>query len=992
MDSGAKLSLVSVKDYVTHFEGKVDLLTPDVLPFSYGGKPIELKGYFKAKIGFKASEIVGKIYVPVVGDTILSWPHQKELGIILNPNAVPQVLVQEVSDLERQLWSEYPEVFSSNVGCVKDYKHQIVLKKDALPVASKVRNVPMSIRGKVKQELERLKDSGIIEEVEAAQWIAPIVVVTKPSGDIRLCIDLRNLNKEVVEDRFPLPNINEMISTLGDAKVFSTLDLTSAYHQVQLTEDSKLLTSFITPFGVFKFNRMPFGLCSAAAVFQRLMQRLLGGLKGVCFFQDDVLVFTNTQEEHVKKLRSVLSLFKAKGITLKKEKCKFVQSQITYLGHVISGEGVKPKNDLVHTIIRLSTPSCKKDIQVFLGMAEFYARYIPNFAKRSNTIRSLLRKGSEFVWSKECEMEFQDLKEALNSAQFLTSFQPGIPCYLITDASDKGLGCVLKQLRNGVETTVAFASRSLHGAEFNYSTIEKEALAIYWAVKKFRQFLWGISFEVRSDHKPLQEIFRKKGSDNVSSRICKWIVGLQDYQFTVKYVLGCDNRTADCLSRLVVDDVSDECDSMSWWTEDEIQVCALTDGCVSEIEWREELTKDENLSKVMQLLLSKELKDCRDISLSSYKKVWNELWLHEGLLLRGNRLVPPSSLRDQLLALSHSGHPGISKTKERMRALYWWPGMDIALERRVRDCYECCLADKSLKVKTQPLILKEIPNEVWEEVAIDIMGPVSSKSSSKYIIVLMDMLSRWPEVCITSEISSKVVVDFLSKVFSREGNPAAILSDNGVQFISKFMRDFLSSRGIVHKKCALCHPETNGMVERFNRTLKETVQLAKVNGVDWESWVETKVEEYRFTPHSSTGQTPFLLFKKRVPHTKIDPPWLKKHLSYALDSEVIKSNAKNKDERHQLRRKEIYDIRKSMQEKTDKVAATSAQLGLNIHRGKTKILKANTASTTAITLEDDALEKVEAFTYLGSVIDKQGSTDSEIKAQISKAKAVFIQL
>lgn len=311
----------------------------------------------------------------------------------------------------------------------------------------------------------------------------------------------------------------------------------------------------------------------------------------------------------------------------------------------------------------------------------------------------------------------------------------------------------------------------------------------------------------------MKEIFSKKGLDFISSRVRRWVIGLQDFNFVVEHLPGVDNVTADCLSHLVCD--IEEEQFVEDVMEDEVSVCEVTSGVIQEDEWKEEVQKDSELIKVMNMIKSEASFD------NSLSKVWriiaDKLSVDNEILLRGSTLVPPSSLKKRLMEEAHQGHLGILKTKERLRASFWWPGMDLEIEREVRECMQCKISDKILTPRTVPMVCCRLPNGPWEDIAIDIVGPLNGEYRTPYLIVLIDLYSRLFEVSCVSDVTSTCVISFLQDIFKREGFPKSLLSDNGPQFCSGQMSDFLLSCGIMHKKCAVYHPETNGAVERFNR-------------------------------------------------------------------------------------------------------------------------------------------------------------------------------
>lgn len=856
-DSGAKITIISRVFFEQKLSHRIALMKPDIRPFAYGGEPISIMGYFTGLIQYKDRSFSGKVYVSHRGDSILSWFHQRDLGVMLDPsNPNPIVLKEKVSNvsvgydnlLEQRIKDRFSRLFRKKLGCLKGFKLKIELRHNFVPSCSKVRNVPLALRNEMKKELQKLLEGGIIEEVAGTDWVAPVVAARKPDGSLRLCIDLRQLNKWVVVDQYPLPNITELLTLLSGAMVFSTIDLASAYHQIELDELSRSYTSFITPFGTFRFIRMPFGLVSAAAVFQRVMERTLEGCEGICIYQDDILVFGRDTVEHEQRLTAVLEKLQDANLTIKLEKCKFGVEAIHYLGHTVTGKGIAPKEKLVETISKMPPPCSKEELMKFFGMVEYYNKFVDGFAALSVNMRSLLKKGTDFKWDSECNDEFLCIKEKLRNAPCLASFDPLKTSVLTTDASLKGLGAVLQQESEKGLITIMFASRGLKEPETRYSVIEREALAVFWAVRKLKKFLWGTKFLVKTDHKPLCETFTKKGIDLVSSRITKWVIALQEYNFEIRYIPGVENCVADTLSRLVTSDQEDEsCDE---WDDSNIHVCHVHDQIVSEEEWKKKLNEDKTLYDIMALICKgwHSKKDGGGESLKFWS-IKDELAVQDGLLFRGTKLIPPTELRNILLELAHESHAGMQKTKERLRSSYWWPGMDIQVERLVRDCGICAGSAKSKCVRIQPMVVRDLPKGPWTDVAFDIVGPIHSNGQQIFILVLLDLFSRWPEILFTTNIETSTVIKFLESLIAREGFPKSILTDNGVQLVSREMELFLRNRGIVHKKCSLYHPETNGAIERFNKVLKETIAWAKSAGLKWKDEVCKKVENYSYPTH-----------------------------------------------------------------------------------------------------------------------------------------------
>ncbi|XP_069504413.1 exosome complex component RRP42 isoform X1 [Ambystoma mexicanum] len=824
MDSGADYTLISVEVWRNKFDS-CTLWENTVKANAYGDVPIDIIGCFDAELQFKDRKAKGCVYVTNRGGELLSWSDQAELKIRLeasHPEQVMSVAGGEPTEIQTTL--------SGKLGCLKGFVHVIRLKKGAVPKIAKLRTIPLALRGDVEEELKRMERDGVIEKIEASEWVSPIVVVRKGNGSLRLCIDLRHLNSMVVADRFPLPRIDDLMVGVAGSKVFSILDLKSAYHQVELHPNSRDLTAFITPIGLFRCVRMPFGLVSAASVFQSIMHKLLGGEKGVMCYQDDVLVCGSDEKEHDVRLKRVLDILKEAGLTVALEKCTFKANKVVYLGHEITGEGVRPKEEAIEAIKRMEEPKSKGDVLSFLGLVEFYGKFVKGLAEMSRNMRFLTRKGVVFKWCDRCKKEFLMIKEAIVNAPILKIFDESKPTLLFVDASDYGVGAVLMQEDQTGLQTVAFASRSLKGPESRYSVIEKEALACVWGVDKFKRFLWGRSFTICTDHKPLVGIFTKGGLEGVSRRIMKWVTALQGLQYTMLHVKGEVNVVADALSRSVQREISDDSDFTI--SEESAEIFQVHE-TLKKSEWDVSCTEDVVYQGVLTLVAEGKIKSHRG-EMNGFAKVREELWIQDGYLYKGHQMVVPVGMRKSVLELAHVGHLGLARTKGLVRSEFWWPGIDKDIEEQVKDCVECIEGNKGLKVQKVPMVVRESPRVPWDEIALDLLGPFNiGGGRDSYLLVVMDLLSKWPEVCVLKDISSSSIIRFLEQLFWREGFPRKCLSDNGTQLVSREFKEFLENHGIEQVNTSLYHPQSNGCVERFNRTLMEAIRIAVATGGDW---------------------------------------------------------------------------------------------------------------------------------------------------------------
>ena len=482
---------------------------------------------------------------------LLGWPLQTRLGIKIDPSLNPPVYCLPPADhAYGHLSKNYPSVFANELGKLANFRHKIIMREGVIPVRQKVRTVPINYRPKLKTILQDLCVKDIIEPIESSDWVSPIVISLKFNGELRLCVDLRCLNEAIWVDTYPLPNLQELTSTIENATVFSTIDLTSAYHQIELDPESKHYTAFITPEGAYQYKRMPFGLASASAVFQRVMAATIRDIPGAKVFQDDILVYGKDEKEHDGRLDSVLRRLQENGLTVRGSKCKFGQPQVEYLGHLISSKGILPRRSHIEAVRNAPQPSTKEQLMSFLGLTEFYSRFINQYAAKVEKLRALLRKNAKFEWENEHSICFENLKKEIAEAPCLRPYVTGKQCIVSCDASNYGIGAVLSQSDGKDEWIVSYASRTLNDTERKYSVIEKELLAGVWASERFRMYIWGKKYKLRTDHKPLVNILSPGGGLNLTPRLARLAAKILIYHFEVEYVPGRRNCIADSLSRL----------------------------------------------------------------------------------------------------------------------------------------------------------------------------------------------------------------------------------------------------------------------------------------------------------------------------------------------------------------------------------------------------------------------------------------------------------
>ncbi|CAF3487193.1 unnamed protein product, partial [Rotaria socialis] len=541
LDTGTFNTIISIYDWYK-------LGSPTIHP-----SQLELKCYSGARIKIK-----GECYVTVQYQN----KNFQLLMIIVNGKSEPLLGLKWINilqlDLNSLIHTRIPIEHHINKAydlghCTKVQAH-IQLKSDAIPKFFKPRPIPFAYLTGVKEEIERNVNAGILERIDASPWAAPIVPIKKPNGKIRICGDFKvTINAQILVDQHPIPSIDELLSRLNNGEKFTKLDLSDAYLQVELDEQSKSLVVINTPLGLFRYNRMPFGISNAPAIFQRIIDQVIAGISNSIAYLDDILITGKNEEEHLQTLEMVLKRLSEFGFTYNPEKCLFFQDEVSYLGFIIDKNGKRPDPSRVEAIIHMPAPKNVKEIEAFIGKINYYGKFISNFSHKCKPLNELRKKNTRWVWTKECQSSFECLLHEISKTTTLVHCDHRLPLILATDASNYGLGAVLlHRYSDGSEKPIAHASKTLKNTERNYSQIEKEALSIIFGIKKFHQYLAGRTFELVTDHKPLLSIFNPtKGIPvTTANRLQRWAIYLMGYNYSIRYKPTKLHGNADALSRL----------------------------------------------------------------------------------------------------------------------------------------------------------------------------------------------------------------------------------------------------------------------------------------------------------------------------------------------------------------------------------------------------------------------------------------------------------
>ena len=513
IDSGSVSNMISERDF-QNLEGKglkVSVAKCEKQFYAYGGRPVDVVGQFCANLSVGDVSVIDDIVIVKKGRCLIGHGTAVKLNVLhIGPLPFPSPCNSVEDSLDEQLKTHYPQVFEG-IGKLKDFKLKLHTDEEVIPVAPKLRRIPFALRNKVTAKVTELIREDIVEKVIGpSKWVSPVVVVPKPSGEVRLCVDMRQANQAIIRERLPIPIVDEVLEELNGSTVFSKLDLRMGFHQIELEEESRDITTCITHDGLYRFKRLSFGVNAAPEIYQHIISQAFADIPGVTNIADDLVVHGSTKAEHDSTVHRVMKRLEERQLTLNPEKCSFRMEKIEFMGLLLSKHGVGPTQERVRDVLETRRPTSAAEVRSFLGMVGFSARFIPDFATTAEPLRAIARKGESFVWGTTQQESFELLKKQLAEAAELAFFDKEAHITVITDASPVGLGAVLVQERNGESRAVCYASRSLSSVERRYSQTEKEALAIVWACERFHLYLYGLQeFDLMTDHQALKVLYSR---------------------------------------------------------------------------------------------------------------------------------------------------------------------------------------------------------------------------------------------------------------------------------------------------------------------------------------------------------------------------------------------------------------------------------------------------------------------------------------------------
>ncbi|GFW76646.1 hypothetical protein TNCV_4943631 [Trichonephila clavipes] len=834
-------------DLAQKLKEKLIWTPPRVVLQTVKGEKIDIHGKLKVKIQFGDTTYQHAVYVADIADPfILGLDFLKEHGFTLDFNknelrsiheevtifkiehrteSIRQVTANEnitipprtkiivpgyIEKLRRKTVQEFEDVFSRNssdIGHTTVTQHRIDTA-DHPPIKQHPRRLPFAKQEEVGTLLREMQENDIIEP-SSSPWASPIVLVRKKDGSTRFCVDYRKLNDVTKKDSYPLLRIDDTLDTLSGHKWFSTLDLRSGYWQVEIHPEDRE-----------KQHSLP--------------AKDYGSSKSCR---------GRTFEEHLQNIRKVLSKLRDANLKLNPSKCKFFQKEVNYLGHIISAEGVSTDPEKVSAVKNWKRPENLRELRSFLGLCTYYRKFVRGFSNIARPLHKLTESKQKFQWTKECEDSFLQLKEALTSSPILIYPQPDKPFILDTDASNESVGAVLSQEIDGQERVVAYWSKCLSKPERNYCVTRKELLAIVKAIEHFHHYLYGQKFLLRTDHASLTWLMNFR---NTEGQVARWIQRLNEYYFDIRHRKGSSHGNADALSRRPCPENCRHCSRVE--TKYDYAIRQITTSTAtppdpwSDEKVREDQMADPDIKPLIEFMESSSNKPSRqDISAYSpttkqYWALWNYLHLRNGVLYRKFESEDGKTFRWQLVLPR-------SRIPEVLKELHGSPTG----------------ARKGPKIRSRGELHRYNVGAPFERIAFDILGPLPrTASGNKYLLVVMDYFTKWPEVYpIPDQEAPTVAEAVVQHWISRYGVPLQLHSDQGRNFVSAVLKGVCELLGIDKTKTTPLHPQSDGMVERFNRTILNNLSLmVSKNQQDWDQKVPLFLLAYRSAVHETTGYSP----------------------------------------------------------------------------------------------------------------------------------------
>jgi len=776
-----------------------------------------------------------------------------ELGNVQTADPDAQALLAEYSDV-------FPDDLPAGLPPSRAVDHRIELFPGSEPPSRPTYRLSLAEMDEVRRQLDDLLAKGLIAPSKSP-FGAPVLLVRKKDGSMRMCVDYRALNKVTIKNKYPLPRIDELLDRIQGARFFSKIDLRSGYHQIRIKEGHEHITAFRTRYGLYEFKVLPFGLTNAPATFMTLMNDLFRDLLDVCVvvYLDDVLIYSKTRDEHLSHVRQVLDRLREQKLYAKLSKCEFLQEQVSFLGHVVRQDGIAVEPHKIEAIQEWPAPANVHEVRSFLGLAGYYRKFIHGFADVAKPLHDLLLKNQRFEWSAAASDAFTRLKDKLSATPVLRHVDPTLEFTVTTDASDKAVGAVLTQDDGDGPRPVAYESRKLRPAEMNYATHEKEALSIVHALRIWRHYLFGRHFKIVTDHDPLRHLDTQS---KLSPRQARWMELLQEHDYEIMYKPGKQNVVADALSRRPGLQVA----AISAVQPDPAFLDRVAEGYAN----------DKKFGGVYRALSNPDSPDSGRLANEAKRYQVRDRLLYHTAGPEPRLCIPDApGLRLQLMQEHHdsriAGHLGYDKTYELLHRSFYWPNMHMTIKKYVASCDVCQRIKDSTRRPAGLLQPLPVPARRFEQVSFDLITQLpKTKSGFDAIAVFVDRLSKFAYFRpTTTKVDAPGVAHLLiDTVVPLHGIPQVLVSDRDPRFVSCFWKSLFEICGTSLNVSTAYHPETDGQTERTNRTLEQILRAYvgyKQN--DWDKHLRLAEFAYNNSEQASTGFAPLKLLTGQDPYT-----------------------------------------------------------------------------------------------------------------------------
>ena len=823
IDSGAKCNTLSLSS----------LRQMQALHYLDTSKTARLTGFFG-----EAITTVGKAVVPcyIAGQNVtLDFQvadHSKVKNLLGLKDSLKLNLIQLGPDvlevtadtidhgIPQHIRDKYPVLFQEGIGKLP-VQYRITLDQNVPPVIRSARTIAVRYQEKAKATLDDMVMQSIIAPVTRPtdRVSAMVLAAKRNTDDIRVCIDPGDLNKAIKRPHYPLRTIEQVVAKLAGAKFFTVLDAKQAFYHIPLDEESSYHTTFATPYGRYRYLRLPMGISPASEVYQQAIEHLMDGYP-CAIIMDDILVWGKTEQEHEANVHRVMQRLSEINLRLSVNKCKYKMTSVPYVGHILTDKGLQVDPVKVEAISKMPSPENTQDLLRFMGMVKYICKFVPNLSEKSGVLNQLLKKDVLWTWEAHHQKAYDHIKDCIVNAAKLAYYDPQREVTLTCDASSHGLGAAC--LQEG--RPVAYASRALKPAEKNYPQIVKELLAVVFACHKFHDFVYGREFKIETDHQPLVTIV-KKPLASASAKQQDLLLKLQRYSFELMYKKGKELYLADTLSRAHIgnDDIKNTRDDLENY--EVLNVLPLSNRRFDELV--QETQNDIVLQELAKTVLVGWPQHQRTLKpeLQAYYPFRDEITTSNGILLKGQKIIVPETLRDEYAKQVHQGHINVEATKRRARDIIYWPHMAQHLENMVGKCQVCLSMKRHLQ--KEPLLPYPVPNRPWSVVGTDLF----EWNSTTYLLTI-DSYSGWFEINSLRDTSAKTIITKLKSHFARFGIPNLVISDSGSQYTSREFQTFAQEWNFQHTTSSPEFHSSNGLAEQGVQSAKRLLEKCKRDGSD----------------------------------------------------------------------------------------------------------------------------------------------------------------